>query len=161
MDAIVDSSPLILFHSIDRLDILTSVFDDIIVPQAVWEEVTVQSRIRSRGSIGALPAGMRRLAVEHDASVARWLADLGPGETDVIALGRQRSDSPMLVMDDRPARQVAERAGLTVMGSLGVVLAAKEIGVVPKAVPLLVALRNAGLIASEDLMAKVMLMANE
>jgi predicted nucleic acid-binding protein len=52
---------------------------------------------------------------------------LGAGEREAIALALDvRADA--IVLDDRPARQVAQAAGLNVIGTLGVLLEAKRAG---------------------------------
>ena len=50
----------------------------------------------------------------------------------------------VIILDDTQARRVARQAGLTVIGTFGVLLRAKSRGVVPTVGPLLTALRDAG-----------------
>jgi predicted nucleic acid-binding protein len=71
--------------------------------------------------------GFVRVAVlAADDPVMRLLvAELDPGEAAAIALAR-RLNSDLLIIDDLAARRVARRLGLTITGTVGVVLAAAE-----------------------------------
>ena len=61
----------------------------------------------------------------------RALAD---GEREAIALAvEMRADA--IVLDDLPARRVAQAAGLNVVGTLGVLLWAKRMGLVERVRP--------------------------
>jgi predicted nucleic acid-binding protein len=52
-------------------------------------------------------------------------AEIDPGESAAIALAR-RINSDLLIVDDMAGRRLAQRMGLTVTGTVGVVLAGAE-----------------------------------
>ena len=62
---------------------------------------------------------------EHDPVKALLVAELDPGEAAAIALAH-RIDSKLLIVDDMAGRRVARRLGLTVIGTVGVILTAGE-----------------------------------
>jgi predicted nucleic acid-binding protein len=62
--------------------------------------------------------------------------DLGPGETEVLALALE-SSSPVVVLDDGLARRAAKVLNVPLTGTLGLLLDAKTRGLVPAVLPLL------------------------
>ena len=116
-----NSRPLIALHQIGQLPLLETLFGSILIPQAVAGEVR---------SVGDLPAfvSVRRLERELDATIS--LSMLGAGECESIALAREVSASHVL-LDDLPARRLAGELGLSVIGTLGILLAAKRRGILP------------------------------
>jgi uncharacterized protein len=103
---ISDTSCLIAFERIDRLDILPGLFGTVFIPPAVGTEFGKQ---------------FEWLQIEHLVSerLSRFLnATLGKGESEAIALAVQLDS--LLLTDDRQARAAAEQLGLTVKGVLGV-----------------------------------------
>ena len=53
--------------------------------------------------------------------------ELGPGETEVLALGMEHRDA-ILIIDDAVARQAAGMLGLRFTGTLGLLIDAKKTG---------------------------------
>ena len=66
--------------------------------------------------------------------------DLDAGEAEAIALAVE-CQADLILLDERLGRQAAQRMGLTVAGTLGVVIAAKDRGILTAVRPLLDALR--------------------
>src|SRR5205823_1782681 len=101
-------------------------------------------------------------AVGHPGMVAalrsRWR--LGLGECAAMALAMELS-SDWLVLDDEAARRVAHGYGLPVTGTVGVILAARERGVIPAVRPVLDALRKGGARISDRLYAEALKRAGE
>jgi predicted nucleic acid-binding protein len=64
------------------------------------------------------------------------ITDLGAGEREVLALGTETPDS-LVILDDALARRYARLLNLTLTGTLGVVLKAKETGLLPAVAPVL------------------------
>ena len=133
-----DSSPLIGLARIDQLDLLPKLYSKILVPPAVWDEVT----IRGIGRPGA-----------HEVSQVKWIEKQNPdpvmaeslsimidrGEAEVIALGRNLANCTLL-LDDSHARRVAERFNIPRIGTVGVLRRAKQAGLIDKLRPYLNAL---------------------
>jgi len=64
------------------------------------------------------------------------VAHLGPGETEVLMLALEMREA-VAVLDDALARQMAETLGLHFTGTLGLLLDAREAGLVAEVRPLL------------------------
>ncbi len=61
-----------------------------------------------------------------------------PGESEAIALAYEKR--LRLIVDDRKAREAAQRLGIAVTGTVGLLLKAKQAGIIPAVLPLLDAL---------------------
>jgi predicted nucleic acid-binding protein len=139
---VVNASPLILFARIDRLDLLTSLTQSLVVPQAVWSEIQAGSgRDGTAGKVEKIPS-IRVDDRPVPERVRLW--DLGAGESQVLVHALERPDSEV-VLDDLAARRCARSLGLPMIGSLGVVLLCRHRGVISAARPVLGALCTAGL----------------
>jgi len=82
------------------------------------------------------------------------------GEASAIALALETSDN-IIVLDDWKARKLAERLGLSVTGTLGVIIKAKNIGIIPTIKPYLDKIRGTNFRISEELEQIALKEANE
>jgi uncharacterized protein len=78
------------------------------------------------------------------------VATLGPGEREAISLALGTS-AAYVILDDLPARSIAEALGLNAIGAVGVLIQAKRYGLLDLLQPHLNALRNVGFFLSEIL----------
>jgi predicted nucleic acid-binding protein len=95
---IINSSPLIVLFKSQQADLLPQLFTDILVPEAVWNEITTggQNDIASQQLPNA--SWVQRVEVGAIASViASW--DLGSGELEVLSLSLKISDCAAIVDD--------------------------------------------------------------
>jgi len=152
---IVNASPLIFLSRVGGLTWLCDLCTGRVeVPRGVIAEVAVGQD--GQGIIDALEADDRVRLVDDipvPAVVAAW--DLGLGETQVLAhcLGQA---SAVAVLDDASARQCGRSLGIPVVGSLGIVLAAKRMGWVTAARPIIDRLLGDGLYLSPSLVAQAL-----
>lgn len=80
--------------------------------------------------------------------VAAW--DLGKGESSVLSLSLNYPNYAAIV-DDRAAKKCAKSLGIATLGTGGILLLAKQRGIIEKITPRLEALRNAGLWLSDSI----------
>lgn len=85
---------------------------------------------------------------------------LGPGERSVLAYAH-RHQLQVVGLDDRQARNMAQRLGLSVTGTLGVLLRAKEAGLIPTIRPMLRSIQDEGFHVSEELLKFMLQRAGE
>ncbi len=105
------------------------------------------------------PAGIHRVEMHH--LVTALEQDLDPGESETIALGIEL-DTSLVLMDERDGRYRARRLGLRPMEVVGVLLLAKERGLIPEIRPRLDALRvDAGFWLSESVYQQAVAVAGE
>lgn len=139
---IVNASPLILLAKTHRLQLLTEMAIEVVVPEGVAAEVlsaesgdpariALETGFGTRRNEGALPQ-----------SVLDWR--LGSGESAVLAIALSRPESKV-VLDDALARRCAKALRVPCIGTLGLIVAAKVQGRIPSAKAALQDLVDAGL----------------
>lgn len=159
--AVSDSSPLILYARIGRLDLLSEHFSQVIVPPAVWHEVVIAGCGRSGADAVGRSRWLVRRELEHD-SLARALSKaLGRGEAEAIALKIEIGGHGPLLLDDRRARRVAHEHGAPVTGSAVIQILAKERDLISAVHPVLDALRDVGLYLSDEAARELLTTARE
>lgn len=80
------------------------------------------------------------------------------GESDAVAMERH---ADLLLIDERQGRLAAEGLGITVVGSVGILVAARGRGDILAVAPLIQALRASGLWLSDALVAQVLTSVGE
>ena len=83
----------------------------------------------------------------------------GPGEAEAIALALEKG--MRIILDDRKARGVAARLGLSITGTVGLLVKAKEAGLIPAVRPFLASLEDNNFHVSRDLVAEAFRLAKE
>jgi uncharacterized protein len=137
---VCNATPLINFAAINRLDILQAMFGQVVIPQAVYNETTGSSLPGSQSVLEAIASGWLQVCTVY-AIVPEVLAELDDGEREAIALALEISEQRIL-LDEREARQVAQRLGLQVIGTLGILLLAKDNRIIPQVQSLLDGMMN-------------------
>lgn len=141
MPVVSDASPLILYASVGRLALLHELFGEIVVPPAVWSEITAGG-VGRRGAQEVESAPWIRQQAPLRSPAAHGLpGDLDAGEAEAIALAVEAVEPAVVLMDDRGGRRAATQRGLTVIGSAGILVLAKRRGLVAAVLPVLDQLR--------------------
>jgi uncharacterized protein len=155
---VVNSGPLISLARIGRLDLLPKLFGEIMVPAAVYREVTQDEGLPGARTI-AEADWLRVVEVSDQAMVDRLSFWLDPGESQVLALAQERSATA--VIDERRGRNIAASLGISQTGTVGLLLAAKRGGLIPAITPLLDQLTASGVRLSSRLYEEVRRLADE
>lgn len=157
MIVIADSSALVALSICDSLSLLDDLFGEVKVPQAVYDEVCVTHKAESQ----ALKAYLHAKVCEVSSAVSiEKPSGLGQGELAAIALYKQLS-ADLLLIDDARAKKVAYLNNLEVMGSLGVLLLAKNTGRMVSIKPAITLLRCSSIFISEQLLDQILTLAGE
>lgn len=121
---IADSSPLIVLLKSDLEDILPGLFDEIIIPEAVWQEVlsgkendTAKRKLPHLSWIKRTPAASLNESVES--------YNLGKGETEALSLALEIPQSGV-ILDDFAARKCARNLQIPFVGTGGLLISAKQ-----------------------------------
>jgi len=120
--AIFNSSPLIILSKLNYLEESLQLFDNPIIPSEVIIEIQqkdddvhcVINQLLKSGRLGKRNPKLSRLS-------NGLKQRLGKGESEAIALGIELN-MDYVILDDKVARREAERLGLKVLGSLGIIL---------------------------------------
>lgn len=138
--AIVDASALIALEKINLLDIICKLYDQIILPESVINEY------------GNPPIDCYSTKKVENALLKLLESDLnlGKGESEVIALGRETGIRIMI--DDLKAWKVAATLELSVTGTIGIVLKAEKAGLINSAHAKARELKDNGFYVSDQLL---------
>lgn len=134
-EVICDTSPLQYLHQAGLLHLLPTLFGRVTVPEAVVGELAEGQRIGiSLPDVPSLDwADVRSTSVP---AALRSILELGPGESEVLALALERPGASAIV-DDRLARKTARELGIPHLGALAILLMAKRGGQVTSVLPVL------------------------
>ncbi len=138
---VVNASPLIVLSKVGHQHLLTELADEIVVPQAVVDEINAGPiGDPARRFLASLP--FPTVTTVSDPLVLAW--DLGAGETAVLSYALNRNGW-RTVIDDGAARRCAQAFDIPLIGTLGVILRARKANLIPSASSVLKALREQGL----------------
>jgi predicted nucleic acid-binding protein len=132
-----DTSCLIHLERIEHLDLLHGLYEEVRIPPAV------------RTEYGGVPEGIDVASAPNPALIHLLRRTVDAGEAELIALGTELDGH--VVLDDAAARTEARDLGLTVVGTVGIILRAKQTGHISAVRPLLDALRGTGFWMSDEL----------
>ncbi|MEH1932439.1 MAG: DUF3368 domain-containing protein [Nostoc sp.] len=143
----INTSPLIFLTKGGFLDLLLLMGSSIIVPSAVATE------IQAYGSADVTAVALNNtdwLVIQETPPVPNVIQswDLGLGESAVLTWGYVNPGTEV-ILDDLAARRCAATLGIPVRGTLGIVITAKQRGVIPAARPVLEQLRQCGMYLSD------------
>jgi predicted nucleic acid-binding protein len=134
MIVISDSSPLISLALIGKLDILKKLYKEIWAPTAVYEEVVKSDKPFADELILFLNGKTK--SVTNKMAVEVLLSDIGAGEAEAIVLALEQQPDIILI-DDLKARKLAKLKGFKVIGTMGILLQAKNEGLIKEIKPLI------------------------
>jgi predicted nucleic acid-binding protein len=154
-----NTSPLIVLARLDRLDLLGTPTEIVITGRVLAEVRDKADVVTSRVEV-LMTSGSHVVDVipSDRVDVTR---NLGPGETSVLSFALASPSATSCVLDDAAARAEARRLGLSVTGTLGLILRAKVEGRIETAAPLLRAAVEAGLYIDEATVARALTAVGE
>jgi predicted nucleic acid-binding protein len=131
-----DTSPVLNLARIGRLDLLRLLYRRVLIPSAVYRELTnSKSDLPPAIDFASMPWLIVAAAADQN-RVQEHRERLDPGEAEAIVLAIERR-ADLLLVDERRGRRIATAAGLTVTGLLGVVARAKRAGLIDLGKPVL------------------------
>ncbi len=161
MIVVSNSTPLIGLASIGRFDLLRSLFQKLYVPQAVYHETVVTGRDEGGAKREVSVADwIETVAVQDRLAVEVLLDELDLGEAETIVLARELH-ATWVPMDERKGRRKLRPLNIPKLGTLGVLLAAKETGLIPAIKPEVVRLHQLGFSLSRRVIDEVLAKAGE
>jgi predicted nucleic acid-binding protein len=151
---VVNTSPLIHLAEADLLHLLQDAAPNVWVPQPVAIEIRAYGDQDPTARALAAHGWLEVRPVEQVApEILAW--DLGLGESAVLELARAFIGSTA-VIDDLAGRRCAEALGLSLRGTVGLVLAAKLTGRLAAARPVLERLRDTGMYLSDAVLQRAL-----
>jgi len=125
MKAISNAGPLIHLAKAGLLDYLFTLFDQVIIPKTVYEEVVVVGKQNGHIDAIIIEQAIKNNKIyinkEPIKSIDLVYPNLHKGEKEAIELAIQLNENVVL-LDDEEARLVARKYNLKVKGTLGVLI---------------------------------------
>lgn len=122
---IADNGPLIILARLELLKILQQLFKKICLPEQVYNECTANMRLPGALAIKeSITAGI--LELKYVAELNPVFSDAYLGEGERAAMSLALAENTPILLDDKRARLAAERQNLQVVGTAGILLAAKQ-----------------------------------
>jgi predicted nucleic acid-binding protein len=150
-----NSTPIIVLARIDKLEILQRLYGNIYIPIAVSQEVAFKGN-----NLLQRNPWMKIKHVNDNLARDAFSVSLHSGEVEAMLLTRQLG-ADLLIIDDGLARKYAKRLNITITGTVGVILQAKNKGIIPRVKPILDDIISNGFFLSEQVRREILIVANE
>lgn len=133
MVVVSDTSPITNLMQIGRLDLLRQLFAEVLIPPAVYAELCeIEAQ---KAALESQPWISVRVPLQPE-NIRRFDGDLDLGEAEAIALALELQPDYLLI-DEQRGRQRADELGLPVVGLLGVLMRAKNAGLIEAVGPVM------------------------
>lgn len=163
MILVCNTGLLIALGKLDKLPLLNGLgFDRVLIPGRVhrelWgriakESAAIDSALNDFIQVEKVPA------TEENPETS--LTNLDQGEKEVILLGTALTEDVLLLLDDQAGRKAARQKALPVIGTAGLLLLAKQHGLIDTVSPMLIALRQRGYWLSDAFIVEIRKLAKE
>jgi len=128
-----NTTPIISLSSIGKIEILKDLFQEIIIPQAAYEE------IKAKQSYGFNEVDLSFITVQTIQNTDQektLLEQLDVGEVQAIVLSKE-INADNTIIDENIGYIIAKESGLNVIRTLSILLKAKEVKIITEVKPLL------------------------
>lgn len=161
MIVVSDTTPLIGLASMGRLNVLRELFEEVFIPQAVYDETVTHGRVEGSAKQDVDNAGWIHVVQVRDRLAVNVLLDemdLGEVETIVLA-GEIKAD--WVLMDEKKGRRKLSQLEIPKIGTVGILLKAKQIRLVSSLKLELEHLQKTGFSISQTVIDEVLKIAGE
>jgi predicted nucleic acid-binding protein len=129
-----NTTPIISLSAIGKIEILRDIFEEVIIPKAVYDEI--KSKHDGYGYNEVDLTFIKVETVKNTELVPLFLSLLDTGEAETIALSKELG-ADNTIIDENIGYGVAKETGLNVIRTLSILLKAKETGIVTEVKPLI------------------------
>lgn len=146
---VVNSTPIIALSKCGRLSLLREMYDEVVIPEAVYNEITAIDDVASRSLVGALDwIHVQKIKGSEDRRLYR--TRLHDGEVEVMILA-QEIHADVVIIDDYAARSTAGLLDLPLTGTIGVLIKAKKKKLIGEVMPIIAEMEEHHIYFSERL----------
>ena len=127
MIVVSDTTPLISLLKIKRIGLLEKLFGEVVIPQAVFTELTVDIRFDEEAEVIKNEKFISVKEVSNMASVniLKRATGLDQGESEALVLSDE-IQADILLMDEAKGRKISDQMGIHIMGTIGILMVAYE-----------------------------------
>ncbi len=154
--AISNTGPIIALAKIGHLVLMEKIFSEVSIPPIVYRELLgkfgnewpeIESALNTFIKVAELPL--------YDEITESVLSALDEGEKQAVGLASSLRDEVLLIIDDKAGRETAKKLNIAVTGTIGLLLIAREEGLVNDIKTLIEQLRDTGYWLSDDILETV------
>ncbi len=139
MLVVSDTTPIISLRKAGKLNLLKELFGEVFIPRAVYCEITCNPATDEK-EITAIADNqfLRVIEVENQLAVylLREQMKLGAGESEAIVLA-ESIQADLMLIDEKKARRITKEMGISITGTIGLLLCAKNAGYIINIKPIL------------------------
>lgn len=143
-----NTTPLIALSKISKIELLKLIYHEIIIPVGVVEEYERGKSKEFYGDISKFD--WIKVKKVEDEKTFEYLLDLDKGEAESIVLAKNIK-ADLLIIDELRGREFATLKGLTITGTVGVLLKAQEKQLIQTALPFVYELKEKGIWINDNL----------
>ena len=153
-----NTTPIISLLKIGKLEFLEKIYGEILIPREVFNEIQKGKDKPYYADISQL----HWITIKDigDKKALNYFVDLDAGEAEVIVLASEL-EADLVIIDETLGRRFAKHSGLKVTGTIGVLIKAKEMGLINKISPLLDDLQRRGIWISDKLIKNILKIVKE
>ena len=148
---VVNTTPLIALSHVDQLDVLKRLYGEIIIPEAVYRELSIKTESICKMAVDDSLEWIRIKSINNEMAKAMYKTQLHDGEVEVMILSKEIA-ADVVIIDDANAKKHAKYLGLPVTGTLGVLIKAKREGYISELKPIFSQMVENGIYISQCLM---------
>lgn len=125
MLVVSDTTPIITLLKIKKLELLRKLFENVVIPSAVYNELTSNRKFPEEERVIKNTEYIKVVDVEDVKAVEllQRATGLDLGESEAIVFS-DNSKAGLLLIDETNGRKVAKQMGIPIMGTIGVLMAA-------------------------------------
>lgn len=146
---ISDTSCLIILEKIDKIFLLKEIYSEVITTPEIQIEYGKE-----------LPEWIKILSAKNKSFQKELETKIDVGESSAIALGLETPDCT-IILDDLKARKIAESLQVNFTGTLGILVKAKQLNLIPSVKPIIKNMQEVGLRFSAEVAADIIKQAGE
>ena len=149
---ISNTTPILSLLKISKLDLLEKLYDEVIIPSAVFQEIETGRKKEYYQDLTQLH--WIKITDLKNPDSKEFFTDLDDGEAEVLILAKEQN-ADLVIMDEILGRRFANQLGLNLTGTIGVLLKAKENGLIESVSDLLTELIEKGTWLNPKLVSKI------
>lgn len=157
---VVNTTPFIALCHVNRLEILKELYGQVIIPDAVYREISVKSDSVCKKMVDEAHDWIHIESIQDQLAKTMYKTQLHDGEVEVMILSKELA-ADVVIIDDANAKKHAKYLGLPVPVTLEVLIKAKQNGFIKELKPILLQLKEKGIYISQNLVELCLKQAGE
>lgn len=146
---VVNTTPLIALSHVGQLDLLRRLYGEIIIPEAVYRELSVKTESVCKKAVDSSLDWIRIGKIKNQLAKSMYKTQLHDGEVEVMILSKEIGADVVLI-DGANAKKHAKYLDLPVTGTLGILIKARQKGYVEELKPILDQMVQNGIYISQS-----------